>query len=84
MTLTLDLPEELERELATHAKKQGLSLPDYAIQLLRESTKEPLRTGADLVDYWEDIGVIGMRSDIEDSQAHARKSRATAEKRTSS
>ncbi|MDQ4076126.1 MAG: toxin-antitoxin system HicB family antitoxin [Chloroflexota bacterium] len=85
MKLTLELPEELERELAAEAAQQGLSLPEYALQLLHSHTKEAainVQTGADLVDYWQQAGLIGMRNDIEDSQAHARTLRAQAERRS--
>jgi hypothetical protein len=39
------------------------------------------KNGAELVNYWQQAGVIGMRSDISDSQQHARKLRAKAERR---
>jgi hypothetical protein len=82
MRLILDLPEELERELTVNAQREGLSLSEYVIQLLTERGGEPVKTGAKLVDYWEEIGVIGMLGDIDDSQAYARKIRSAAEKRT--
>ncbi|HJT32514.1 MAG TPA: hypothetical protein VJ783_10760 [Pirellulales bacterium] len=34
MTLTLELPSELESELAAEAAQFGLSLPEYALRLL--------------------------------------------------
>lgn len=34
MTLTLNLPPELERRLATEAEQQGIPLDEYALRLL--------------------------------------------------
>lgn len=34
MTLKLEIPQELERELATEAARLGLPLPEYALRLL--------------------------------------------------
>jgi hypothetical protein len=34
MSLVLDLPPELEAELATEAARRGLPLPEYAVRLL--------------------------------------------------
>jgi hypothetical protein len=84
MAITLEVPQELEHDLAIEAAKLGLSLSDYAIRLL--SRRVPIRTlpktGAELVTYWQDAGLIGTRTDIVDSQQHARAIRAQAEKRT--
>jgi hypothetical protein len=84
MSLTLDLPDELEHELASEASQLGLSLPEYAVRLLSAprfvGTGAP-RTGPELVAYWQAAGVTGSRPDIADSQAHARGLRAKAERR---
>lgn len=83
MTLTLEIPNELEQELSTEAAQLGVSLPEYVLRLL--SFRPPLtptpQTGADLVVYWREAGLVGTRTDIADSQQYARKLRATAEKR---
>jgi hypothetical protein len=83
MILTLELPKELESDLVSEAKQLGLSLPDYTVRLLlsRPLLKTAPQSGAELVAYWQNAGVIGMRSDIDDSQQHARKLRAQAERR---
>ncbi len=83
MSITLDLPQELENELATEATQMGLSLAEYVLRLLStRSVVGPLpTTGAELVAYWQREGVIGMRPDITDSQAHARQIRHHAESR---
>ena len=86
MTLTLDLPQELERKLSAEAERLGLPLEQYALRRLDEapptSTDSRPKDGAQLVAYWRREGVIGSRSDIEDSQAHARELRRQAERRS--
>lgn len=83
MPLTLELPPELENELSVEALRLGLSLPDYALQILaggRIPGPRP-RTGAELVAYWRAEGLIGTRPDITDSLEHARELRQGAERR---
>ena len=83
MSLTLDLPQELESELAAEATRMGLSLSEYVLRLLstRSFTGERLVTGAELVAYWKREGLTGTRPEITDSQAHARQLRQKAERR---
>lgn len=83
MTLTLELPPDLEEELSEEAERLGLSLPEYALRVLATGrTLESMpRTGVELVSYWQREGLIGSRPDIEDAQRHAREIRARAEKR---
>ena len=83
MTLILELPRELEHELEDEAKKVGLSLSEYTLRLLKARPVLPMspKTGADLVAYWHNSNLIGSRSDISDSQEHARRIRKQAEKR---
>jgi hypothetical protein len=82
MSITLDLPQELESELATEAAQMGLSLAEYVVRLL--STRflvGPMpTTGTELVAYWQREGVIGTRPDITDGQAHACQLRYKAER----
>lgn len=83
MTLTLDLPPKLVDELATEAARLGLSLSDYAARLLsrdRIAGAWP-KTGADLVAYWQEEGLVGTRPEITDSQSYARELRREAERR---
>lgn len=83
MPLTVELPDDLANALAGEASRAGLTLPDYAAHLLavaRPATS-PVRTGADLVAYWQAEGLVGCRPDITDSQAHARQLRERAERR---
>ena len=83
MTLTLELPRDLELRLRTEAKRLGLSLEEYALRLLgdKPAVMDQPTTGAELVAYWCREGVIGSRPDIEDSQTHARTIRHQAERR---
>ena len=84
MSITLDLPEELESELSAEAAQLGISLPEYVLRILSTGLvigKRP-KTGAELVEYWHNEGLIGTRLDIADSQAHARQIREQAERRT--
>ena len=86
MTLTIDIPEELETELLDEAERLGLSLPEYTLTLLRmrQTNRDLPRTGADLVSYWQKEGLIGTRPDIIDSQTHARQIRQQVERRRNS
>jgi hypothetical protein len=83
MSIAVDLPEELENELSAEAAQLGLSLPEYVLRVLSTGVvvgKRP-KTGAELVDYWENEGLIGTRPDITDSQQYARQIRNEAERR---
>ena len=83
MTLTLDLPKELEAELTAEAARLGLPLTEYALRVLaagRPPSVAP-KTGAELVAYWQSEGLVGTRTDLTDSQEHARRIRAEAERR---
>ncbi len=85
MSISLDLPLELENELSTEASKLNLPLSGYILQVL--SVRPPVlsdspRTGAELVAYWQAEGVINSRPDIIDRQVHARHLRHEAETRS--
>jgi hypothetical protein len=82
MSLVLDLPTELEKELATEAARLGLPISEYALRVLAGGGQRPgLRTGAELLSYWQGEGLVGARSDIADSSAHARALREEAQRR---
>ena len=85
MTLKLELPNDLESQLSSEAQRLGLALDQYALQLLRNSAVAPKRptTGAELVAYWKQEGVIGSRPDIADSATYARNLRELAQRRRS-
>ena len=83
MSITLQLPPELESELAAEAAEWGLSLPEYALRLLsagRTPDSQP-RNGAELVAYWQAAALVGTRPDIVDAPAHARTLRHECEQR---
>jgi hypothetical protein len=44
MTLTLDLPPDLEERVKAEATRRGLSVADTMIELARSATLEPSRT----------------------------------------
>ena len=83
MSVSLELPEELAAALTIEATRLGLSLPDYAVQLLTSASPRSsrVRDGASLVAYWQSEGVLGSRAEVEDSLLHARSIREEAEKR---
>lgn len=83
MSVTLDLPEELESDLSTEAARLGLSLPEYILRLLAASraAMRTLETGAELIEYWQSEKLIGTRPDMTDSQTHARQIRNQVERR---
>lgn len=80
MTITLNLPRELEVELSQEAARLGLPLAEYALRVLAgsrgaEAADNTPLTGAELVEYWRREGIIGSRRDIEDPVAFARELR---------
>jgi hypothetical protein len=82
MTLTINLPDEIQSRLSQEASRQGMDLSSYIVQLLSNGgdVKSP-SNGKDLVAYWQREGLIGTRPEIEDSQAHARMLRSESERR---
>ncbi len=82
MSLVLELPPELESELAAQAADAGIPLSEYALRLLAgQSSRPALRSGAELLDYWKAEGLVGTKPEIVDAPAHARVLREQAEKR---
>jgi hypothetical protein len=80
VTITLDLPMELERELSQEAARLGLPLAEYALRVLAssralQSSASTRLTGAELIEYWTREGVIGSRVDIDDPVSFARELR---------
>ena len=53
----------------------------YNQEAMKITPESAPKNGAELVAYWQTEGVIGSRSDIENSQEHARKIRRKAETR---
>lgn len=84
MTLTIELPGDLERELAAEAERLGLPLDEYALRVLATrgaGPAPPPKTGAEVVAFWQAEGVIGARPEIVDAPTHARRLREQAERR---
>jgi hypothetical protein len=83
MSINLNLPPELETELHTEASQLNLPLSEYILHILstRKIVDSLPKTGAELVKYWENEGVINSRPDITDSQVYARELRHQAETR---
>lgn len=82
MTVSLSLPSDLEIE----ASKLNSPLDEYILRILslRSFLPNPPKNGAELVAYWESVGVIGSRPDITDSQKYAQEIRNRAETRSGS
>ena len=81
MNRVLELPPELEADLAAEAARQGLTLPEYAVRLLTARRRSHPRTGSELLAYWQGEGLVGTRTDITDAPAHARTLREQAQRR---
>ena len=81
MSLSIDVPQDLERDLSAAAAREGADTREFALRLLRAAVlPEPVRTGKDLVAFWEAEHLVGSRSDVTDSQQHARAIRDAAER----
>ena len=83
MTVTLEIPSDLQSKLAREAAQRGVTLTEHLLGLLagRELANSPVRTGADLVAYWRREGLMATRSAACDAPAHARSLREQAERR---
>jgi hypothetical protein len=87
MTLTLDLPPDLEARVNSEAARRGMSSAECVLEVLGAAMPDTAlpTTPAELVDYWEREGVLGIwadRTDIPDSPEYARQLRRQAEQRT--
>jgi hypothetical protein len=83
MSITLDLPPELESELAAEAARLRLPIAEYALRLLASGRNVDVKpaSGAELISYWQREGLVGTRPDIADASQHARALRQQAERR---
>jgi hypothetical protein len=63
VTITLDLPQDLVRNLSAEAEQLGVSLAEYALQVLSgaRATENLPSSGSELVAYWQREGLIGYR-----------------------
>lgn len=46
MTLTITLPADMERSLKDHAKRKGMSLESYALEILKQDAPYPVDSTA--------------------------------------
>jgi hypothetical protein len=88
MTITLELPPEIETKLTEEAAQSATPVDTYALNLIEEglmADPSDFKTGAEVVAYWMKHGLIGIwadREDIGDSIEYARKLRKQAETRS--
>jgi len=70
-------------QLTEEASRLGLSLPEYAVRILASAcpSVELIRSGAELVSYWQTERLVGCREEITDSQIEARRLREQAQHR---
>ena len=80
MTITLELPPEVEARLVSEAERRGVTVIEYAAELVCRPNELPT-TGPELVAYWQDAGLLGERSDVKDSAKHARSLRRQSNRR---
>jgi hypothetical protein len=90
MTLTLDLPLEMEKHLQAAAARHGLPLQEYAVRAMllgmemeaTDRSQDSLpTTGAEALAYWKREGVLGLFQDRPDTAEFARELRRQAETR---
>lgn len=66
MTITIDLPMEIQVRLAEEAKPANISQDLLASQLIAMSLPPAeFNTGTEAVAYWKQIGLVGMWADRE-------------------
>lgn len=88
MTITLELPPDLEAKLTAEAVQSATPVDIYALNLIEEglmADPSDFKTGAEVVAYWMKHGLIGIwadREDIGDSIEYARKLRHQSETRS--
>ncbi|MBN3941988.1 hypothetical protein [Nostoc sp. NMS9] len=73
MTLTLNLPPELEQYLAQQAKQQGLSVETYTLQILQEYIlpKEKQSKLINVLQSWIDKGDANEQQETGEYLIHA-------------
>lgn len=66
MTITIDLPPDVEESIKTHAAKDGLPLEDYVTALVQEATKRRDRIDLLAEKPFDEI-LAPFRRNVEDS-----------------
>jgi hypothetical protein len=89
MSIVVNLPAELEKIIAADAARAGMTVSDYVAQRLVQGSatngshgSKRRLTGLELVQRWKELGLIGYRNDITDPEAHSRRLREVAQRRT--
>lgn len=88
MTYTLELPPDTEARAWAQADAQGVAVEDVLISLIELGLPAPpqnFKTGADVVTYWHENGLVGIwadRPDIHDNIEYAHLLRHQAETRS--
>ena len=92
MSIIVNLPAELEKTIAAEAAKAGMTVSDYVAGRLAQGTttngtngsrgSKRRLTGPEMVQRWKELGLIGYRTDITDPEAHSRRLREAAQRRT--
>ena len=89
MSIVVNLPAELEKTIAAEAAKAGMTVSDYVADRLAQGTapngthgSKRRLTSPELEQRWKDLGLIDYRTDITDSEAHSRRVREAAQRRT--
>ncbi len=75
MSIVLDLPQKLVKELNSEAARQNQDLNEYLTQLIQRGRTVRFSSTADILKYWEKEGLIGTRPARTDSQKVARRLR---------
>ncbi|MEH2105043.1 hypothetical protein [Nostoc sp.] len=75
MTLTLNLPPELEQYLAQQAKQQGLSVETYTLQILQEYILPKMKQSklVNALQSWIDEGDADEQRETGEYLIHALK-----------
>ncbi len=69
MTITLELPADLEARLSEEAASSNISEEKLAFQLIALALPPAdFKDNAEAVEYWKQIGLVGMWADREDMQ----------------
>jgi hypothetical protein len=66
MTITIDLPPDVEESVKTQAAKEGLTLEDYVKSLVQEGTKRRDRIDLLAEKFFDEI-LAPFRRNVEDS-----------------
>jgi len=75
MSIVLDLPHKLLKELNIEAAKQNQDLNEYLTQLIQRGRTVQFSTTSDILAYWKKEGLIGTKPASTDSQKVAQRLR---------